>query len=269
MPASYPGNGGTNLPGSAEPNYFDYLCDFPVGSRALRDNCQDAQGRSDLTVSSPRLHHHDYVLDSAEDLVAQDGIEAVTIRALTKVTGVSNGGIYRAFESRGGLLGRVWIRAERRFLDLLTSLVDEARDAPGSAPIDAVHAAAETSLLYPKMFPGSSACLMTVRRADVVSQPMPPAVAEQLRALDNELAAVMAKLAENLWGRSDVSAVDLIATCIIDLPKWIGLRGHQHGMPVVRNYLRAAVRSVLEVGPPPAEAGHELVANGARCGGAA
>ncbi|MGV7586080.1 TetR family transcriptional regulator, partial [Mycobacterium kansasii] len=42
---------------------------------------------------SPRLQEHDYVLDSTEDLVAQDGIEAVTIRALTKATGVSNGAI--------------------------------------------------------------------------------------------------------------------------------------------------------------------------------
>ena len=33
-----------------------------------------------------------------------------------------------------------------------------------SDPLDAVYAAAETSLLYPEMFPGSSACLMTVRR---------------------------------------------------------------------------------------------------------
>ncbi|QLL09405.1 TetR/AcrR family transcriptional regulator [Mycobacterium vicinigordonae] len=220
-------------------------------------------------MSSPRLYHHDYVLDSAEDLVAQDGIESVTIRALTKATGVSNGGIYRAFESRGGLLGRVWIRAERRFLDLLISLVDEARVAPGSTAIDAVYAAAETSLRYPKMFPGSSACLMTVRREDVVSQPMPSEVAEKLRVLDAELTATMAQLAESLWGRSDDNAIDLIASCIIDLPKWIGLRAQQHGMPLVRKYLRAAVRSVLEVGPPPAEINPEFVTNGARCDGAA
>lgn len=217
---------------------------------------------------SPRLQEHDYVLDSTEDLVAQDGIEAVTIRALTKATGVSNGAIYRTFESRGGLLGRVWIRAERRFLDQLTSLVEEAKAQPGSEPLDAVYAAAETSLLYPDLYPGSSACLMTVRRDDVVSQPMPADIAEHLRALERELAAVMAQLAEGLWGRSDQSAVNLIATCIIDLPKWIGQRGERYSLPIARDYLRAAVRSVLEVGPPPAGEGRELATSGARHGAA-
>lgn len=218
---------------------------------------------------SPRLQEQDYVLDSTEDLVAQDGIEAVTIRALTKATGVSNGAIYRTFESRGGLLGRVWIRAERRFLDQLNSLIEEARAESGSEPLDAVYAAAETSLLYPEMHPGSSACLMTVRRDDIVSQPMPGDIAEQLQALHQELAEVLAQLADGLWGRSDASAVDLIATCIIDLPKWISLRSQRYSLPILRDYLRAAVRSVLDVGPPPAGAGRELAAHAARCEGAA
>lgn len=212
---------------------------------------------------SPRSHDHDDVLDAAEDLVAQDGIEAVTIRALTKATGVSNGAIYRAFESRGGLLGRVWIRAERRFLDLLSSLVDEARDEADSEALDEVYAAAETSLLYPEMYPGSSACLMTVRREDVAGQPMPGEIAEQLQTLAAELHNAMSQLAERMWRRSDAVAVDLIASCIIDLPKWIGPRRQQYGMPLLGDYLRAAVRAVLEVGPPPAGADRELVSNGA------
>lgn len=209
-------------------------------------------------MSSPRVNDADLVIDSAEELVAQDGIDAVTIRALTKATGVSNGAIYRTFESRGGLLGRVWVRAERRFLDLLTSLVEDAKRQPTGDPLDAVYAAAETSLLYPEMYPGSSALLMTVRREEVASQPMPPEIADQLRASEQELADVMARLAEGLWDRSDTSAVDLIATCIVDLPKWIALRGQRYSMPILRDYLRAAVRSVLEVGPPPVGAAQEM-----------
>jgi AcrR family transcriptional regulator len=209
------------------------------------------------------LLEHEYVLDSTEDLVAQDGIDAVTIRALTKATGVSNGAIYRTFESRGGLLGRVWIRAERRFLNQLTGLVEEAQARPGGEPLDAVYAAAETSLLYPEMYPGSSACLMTVHRHDVVSQAMPREIAQQLHALERELAEVMAQLAEALWQRSDPGAVDLIATCIVDLPKWIARRGERYSLPIRRDYLRAAVRSVLEVGPPPAGAVRELAVTGA------
>jgi AcrR family transcriptional regulator len=193
----------------------------------------------------------------------------VTIRALTKATGVSNGAIYRTFESRGGLLGRVWIRAEQRFLGQLTGLVEEATARPGSEPLDAVYAAAETSLLYPELYPGSAACLMTVHRRDVVSQPMPREIAEQLQALELRLTDVMAQLAEALWQRSDAGAVDLIATCIVDLPKWIARRGERYSLSIRRDYLRAAVRSVLEVGPPPAAASRELAVTGAFCDGAA
>ncbi|MDT5136263.1 MAG: hypothetical protein QOD58_525 [Mycobacterium sp.] len=220
-------------------------------------------------MPSPTLQEHDYVLDSTENLVAQDGIDAVTIRALTKATGVSNGAIYRTFESRGGLLGRVWIRAEQRFLGQLTSFVEEATARPGSEPLDAVYAAAETSLLYPELYPGSAACLMTVHRHDVVSQPMPREIAEQLQALELQLTDVMAQLAEALWQRSDAGAVDLIATCILDLPKWIARRGERYSLSMRRDYLRAAVRSVLEVGPPPAGPARELAVTGALCDGAA
>ncbi|SON61800.1 hypothetical protein MSIMFI_03319 [Mycobacterium simulans] len=217
----------------------------------------------------PQLHEPDFVLDSAEELVAQDGMDAVTIRALTKATGVSNGAIYRTFESRGGLLGRVWVRAERRFLDLMTSRVEDAKSQPDADPLDAVYAAAETSLLYPEMYPGSSALLMTVRREEIASQAMPRAIADQLRASERELAEVMARLAEGLWDRSDVSAVDLISTCIVDLPKWIAARDQRYSMPILRDYLRAAVRSVLEVGPPPAGTGQELKTPKAAAHGAA
>ncbi|WP_204803383.1 TetR/AcrR family transcriptional regulator [Mycobacterium riyadhense] len=220
-------------------------------------------------MPSPRLHDFDLVIDSAEELVAQDGMDAVTIRALTKATGVSNGAIYRTFESRGGLLGRVWVRAERRFLDLLTSRVKDAKSQSDCDPLDAVYAAAETSLLYPEMYPGSSALLMTVRREEIVSQAMPREVADQLRASERELAEVMARLAEGLWDRRDASAVDLIATCIVDLPKWIAPRGQRFSMPILRDYLRAAVRSVLEVGPPPAGAAQELKTPTASAHGAA
>jgi AcrR family transcriptional regulator len=220
-------------------------------------------------VLSPRFHDPDFVIDSAEELVAQDGIEALTIRALTKASGVSNGAIYRAFESRGGLLGCVWIRAERRFLDLLTSLIEDVNSQPCGDPLDAVYAAAETSLLYPEMYPGSAALLLTVRREEVVSQPMPREIADQLDALDGELADVMSQLAAGLWERSDSGAVDLIATCIVDLPKWIALRGERYSLPILRDYLHAAVRSVLEVGPPPVGSGREMEPQPARRDGAA
>ncbi|OSC39874.1 hypothetical protein B8W66_15370 [Mycobacterium decipiens] len=173
-------------------------------------------------------------------------MDALTIRALTKATGFSNGAIYRTFGSRGGLIGRMWIRAECRFMALLKSLVAQAQD-----PFDAVLAAAEASIHYPERYPQSAAVLFTVRREEALTKPISPEASEQLCALDHELAQIISRLTMDLWKRTDAAAVDLVSACILDLPKWIALRSTRYAKPIVREYLRAAVRAVLEVGPPP------------------
>ncbi|WP_156519289.1 helix-turn-helix domain-containing protein, partial [Rhodococcus sp. EPR-134] len=74
----------------------------------------------------PRVHDLDTLLDAAEKLAATAGPSAVTVRAVSDATGVSNGAIYHAFGSRSGLVGSAWLRAARRFLALQQSRVDDA-----------------------------------------------------------------------------------------------------------------------------------------------
>ncbi|GAB7144227.1 TetR/AcrR family transcriptional regulator [Mycobacterium riyadhense] len=195
---------------------------------------------------SPRLYHPDLVIDCVEALVAKAGLEALTIRSLTRATGFSNGGIYRTFGSRGGLVGRMWIRAEGRYLQLLRSQIARANN-----PFDAVLAAAEASIHYPRLYPKSAAVLFTVRREEILSQPMSKEVGDQLRALGHELSEITSQLAIDLWNRCDAEALDLVAVCIHDLPKWIALRNMGFAKPIAGEYLRSAVRAVLDVGPPP------------------
>lgn len=202
---------------------------------------------------SPRLCHPDVVIDSVESLVAQSGLDALTIRVLIRATGFSNGAIYRTFGSRGGLIGRMWLRAESRFLEVLKSLIAQAQN-----PFDAVLAAAEASFLYPQRYPTSAAVLFTVRRDEALSQPMPTDLSDQLRALDQELVEIMSSLAMNLWNRSDADAVDLVATCILDLPKWMVQRATRLATPVVGEYLREAIGALLAVGPPPIARRHDI-----------
>lgn len=195
---------------------------------------------------SHRLYHPDLVIDCVEALVARAGLDALTIRALTTATGFSNGAIYRAFGSRGGLIGRMWIRAESRYLELVKNLVAQAHN-----PFDAVVAAAEASVLYPQQYPKSAAVLFNVRRTEILSQPMSTDVSDQLKALDHELVKIMSRLAMDLWQRCDAEVLDLVRVCVIDLPKWIALRNSKFGVPLVGEYLRGAIRAVLAVGPPP------------------
>lgn len=195
---------------------------------------------------NPRLYHPDLVIDCVEALVARTGLDALTIRALTTATGFSNGAIYRAFGSRGGLIGRMWIRAESRYLQLVKNLIAQAH-----SPFDAVIAAAEASILYPQQYPISAAVLFNVRRAEILSQPMSTEISDQLRALDHELGGIMSGLAMDLWQRCDAEVLDLVTVCVIDLPKWIALRSNKFGLPLVGEYLRGAIQAVLAVGPPP------------------
>ena len=66
----------------------------------------------------PQVYDRDAMLDAAEQLAVEGGVTAVTIRAVSERAGISNGAIYHAFGSRGGLVGRAWVRAVRRFLTL-------------------------------------------------------------------------------------------------------------------------------------------------------
>ena len=91
----------------------------------------------------PQVYDRDAILDAAEELAVQRGVKAVTIRAVSERAGISNGAIYHAFGSRGGLAGRAWVRAARRFLALQREAVDAQHD-PVRADRDGLDAALDS-----------------------------------------------------------------------------------------------------------------------------
>ncbi len=196
----------------------------------------------------PRTHDPDTVLDAAEALAVRSGPAAVTTRAVAAATGVSNGAIYHTFGSRAELLGRTWLRAARRFLDLQTALVTTALD--GCDGVEAVVAAAEAPALFAERYPHSSRLLLAVRREELLGE-LPEAVAGELAATDEVLVSLLVQLSRRLWQRGDRRAVDLITLCLVDLPTAVLLRRDRLTDPHAREYLRGAVRAVLAVGPPP------------------
>lgn len=197
----------------------------------------------------PRVYDQDHILDAVERLAVQSGPAAVTIRAISDAIGVSNGAVYHTFGSRAGLVGRAWLRAGHRFLDAQSELIDAAPDGDGAA---AVVAAAETPAVFADEYPDSSRLLLTVRRDELLGPETPTELAQQLRDLDRLLVQAMIRLARALWNRKDAAAVDVITTCIVDLPTAMLLQRNRIHDPDARERLRAAVRAVLAVGPPPA-----------------
>ncbi|OBI43729.1 TetR family transcriptional regulator [Mycobacterium kyorinense] len=200
----------------------------------------------------PRVYEPDRVLDAVESLAATYGSAAVTIRAISAAVGVSNGAVYHTFGSRAGLIGQAWLRAGRRFLTEQTTSVDRALSAAGpQAAVEAVVAAAEVPVVFAEQYPHSSQLLMSVRREELLSQDLPNEIATELRDLEQLLVGLMIRLAAGAWDRKDAAAVDTITTCVVDLPTAILLRRDRLGNTTAREHLRAAVRAVLAVGPPP------------------
>lgn len=197
----------------------------------------------------PRTHDPDAVLDAAEDLAVRSGAAAVTIRAVAAATGVSNGAIYHTFTSRAELLGRTWIRAAGRFLDVQAELVEA--QAEHTDPADAVVAAADAPVVFTERYPASSALLFSVRRGDFLGAELPEQVRGELDRLDRALVDLLKQLATTMWGRADRQAVDTLTICVVDLPTAVLLDRRRLADPVARTQLRAAVRAVLEIGPAP------------------
>ena len=200
----------------------------------------------------PRVYEPDRVLDAVESLAVASGPAAVTIRAISAAIGVSNGALYHTFGSRSGLMGRAWLRAGRRFLTVQNALVDRALSETGPrAAVAAVAVAADAPVVFAEQYPDSSKLLLTVRREELLNSDLPDEIAMELRDLDRLLVGLMIRLAVNVWDRKDARAVDTITTCIVDLPTAILLRRDRLGNATAREHLRAAVRAVLDIGPPP------------------
>jgi AcrR family transcriptional regulator len=201
-------------------------------------------------VARPRLYDQDQILDAVEQLAAQSGPAAVTIRAISDAIGVSNGAVYHTFGSRAGLAGRAWLRAGHRFLSTQSELIDAALRAPDGGGVAAVVAAADAPAVFADEHPHSSRLLLTVRRDELLGPDMPSDIGAQLRDLDRLLVEAMIRLARAVWDRKDAAAVDVITMCIVDLPTAILLERNRINDPAARERLRAAVRAVLAVGAP-------------------
>lgn len=187
-------------------------------------------------------------MDAAEKLAVDSGPAAVTVRALTEATSVSNGAIYHAFGSRAGLMGRVWLRAAQRFLTLQQEAVDRAMVAGNSHAdaIEAVVAAADTPAEFLLQQPVSGRFLLTVPRRELLgSSEIPTDIAEEIRQLDQTLTDLFVTLSRSVFDRADREAVAVIRDCVVQLPTALLLRGSRNPDHAVRARLAAAVRAVL------------------------
>jgi AcrR family transcriptional regulator len=187
----------------------------------------------------PQVYDRDAMLDAAEELAVKGGVKAVTIRAVSDRAGISNGAIYHAFGSRGGLVGRAWVRAARRFLALQQQAVDAEDD-----PIRAVVAAADAPAVFSEQYPSSAQLVLGTSREELIGE-APAEVQAELRALDTNLRDLLIRLSIAMWDRKDAASVAVIEDCVVGLPTGLMLRRPMPPTADTRRRLAAAVQAIL------------------------
>jgi AcrR family transcriptional regulator len=189
----------------------------------------------------PQVYDRDAMLDAAEQLAVEGGVTAVTIRAVSERAGISNGAIYHAFGSRGGLVGRAWVRAARRFLTLQKQAVDAETD-----PVRAVIVAADLPAVFSEQYPQSARLWLSIPRDELIGD-APAEVQAELRALEAELRDMLIRLSIAMFDRKDAAAVAVIEDCIVGLPTGLMLRRPMPPTNDTRRRLAAAVEAILSV----------------------
>ncbi len=187
------------------------------------------------------MYDRDAMLDAAEELAVEGGVTAVTIRAVSDRAGISNGAIYHAFGSRGGLVGRAWVRAARRFLALQRQTVDAEDD-----PTRAVIAAADAPAVFSEQYPSSARLWLSTTREELIGD-APAEVQAELRGLDTDLRDLLIRLSIAMWDRKDAASVAVIEDCVVGLPTGLMLRRPLPPTNDTRRRLAAAVEAVLSV----------------------
>jgi len=189
----------------------------------------------------PQVYDRDAMLDVAEVLAVDGGVKAVTIRAVSDRAGVSNGAIYHAFGSRGGLVGRAWVRAARRFLALQRQAVDGE-----DHPVRAVVVAADAPAVFSERYPSSAQLWLRISREELIGE-APPEVQAELGSLDAELRDLLIRLSIGMWDRKDAASVAVIEDCVVGLPTGLMLRRPMPPTDATRRRLAAAVEAILSV----------------------
>ncbi|UXA14829.1 TetR/AcrR family transcriptional regulator; helix-turn-helix transcriptional regulator [Mycobacterium sp. SMC-8] len=77
----------------------------------------------------PARYTVDALLDAAAQLLAQDGVSAVTMSAVARSAGAPSGSVYHRFPSRAALCGELWVRTEERFQEELIEALSVDGDA--------------------------------------------------------------------------------------------------------------------------------------------
>jgi hypothetical protein len=124
---------------------------------------------------------------------------------------------------------------------------------------DAVAAVALAPVTLVRQHPGSARLFFGQRADQLFSSDLPEHVLAEIRATRTRFTQILTRLADAMWGRTDGIAVDVIATCTVDIPGGLLRRPMLEGRRVgtsIEQRIDACVRAVLCLPLPSAQTKH-------------
>src|SRR5829696_3558790 len=192
----------------------------------------------------PTLHSTDAILDSARELLLEQGAASATIEAIASASGAPTGSIYHRFGSRDAMLARLWIRAVRRSQeDFLAACA--ARD-----PRLAVLGAARSIIEFCRNHPADARLLVSLRREDLIQATEDDELKAELEELNRPVEEAVVDLARRLFGSARRRKLDRTLLATFDLPYGAARRYLIMGTPLPGHLeadVEAAVKAVIEL----------------------
>jgi AcrR family transcriptional regulator len=195
-------------------------------------------------VPRPTLHSTDAILDSARELLLEQGAGRATIEAIAGASGAPIGSIYHRFGSRDAMLARLWIRAVRR------SQADFLAACAAEDPRDAVLGAARSIIEFCRSHPADARLLVSFRREDLMQATEDDELKAELEELNRPVQKAVVSLARRLFGSARRRNLDRVVLATFDLPYGAARRYLIMGIPLPQHLeadIEAAVNAVIDL----------------------
>jgi AcrR family transcriptional regulator len=157
------------------------------------------------------LFSSDSILDAALQLVADDGIGALTMSSIASRLGAPNGSMYHRFASRGALAGSLWMRTQERFqVDFFAGLAHPD-------PLTAARHAAANVVAFSHDHRLDALLMMRYRADDLMRSAWPDEQRIHHRRLRRRMSAAITGL-QRRFGVDDRESLRRITFAVVDVP---------------------------------------------------
>ncbi|MCU1360917.1 MAG: TetR family transcriptional regulator [Ilumatobacteraceae bacterium] len=162
-------------------------------------------------MPQPTLFTADTILDAALDVVADDGVGALSMSSVARRLGAPNGSMYHRFPTCGAMAGSLWLRTQERFqADFFAGL-----DHPDA--MTAARRAAANVVAFSHDHRADALLMMRYRADDLMRTEWTDEQRLHHRRLRRRMSAAVTGL-QRSFGLDDRDSLRRITFAVIDVP---------------------------------------------------